>query len=258
MNKTENIREFKQLESAIAEGEADIEAKRWRQAELAAIAVADGMSRVEYGQQVGKSDQTISMFVRVWQRWGASGRGRRPRFADAMATIKAGSDEIVTKAEQTQREKERQVPTRHEDKVEMAEKLLADPAVAKAAVKTALGSSVRASNAIQSVMYDYNADKRKKQHARAEQRRQDNAVPLPAMWARISTKMTDWAFELAGIRPYVGELPEGSYGREAVAKAAEDLADQAQKLAAELRSQPELRVVEGTAKRVPRTAALSA
>ena len=49
MNRQANVREFKRLESEIAKSEADVEAKRWRQAELAAGAVADGITRAQYG-----------------------------------------------------------------------------------------------------------------------------------------------------------------------------------------------------------------
>jgi len=248
MNRQANIREFRKLEQAIVEDEADIEAMRWRQAELAAEAVAGGMTRTEYGRQVGKSDQTISVYVRAWERWGSAARRNRPRWADAWATIKARSDEIVTRAEQRGRETERQVPTRHDDRVEMAAKLLNDPKVAKAAIKTVLDTPSPARAAIDKVMYDQRATKRQKERDWAEQRRSAAALPLPAYMARMVEKMNEWSLGLAGLYEDLDELPDGR-GRELVAKAAGQLAEQAQRWVDKLEGRPDLRVIEGKASR---------
>jgi len=232
----------------IVEGEADIEAKRWRQAELAAISVAEGTSRRQYAREVGKSDVHIGVLVRTWQLYGAKSASHRPRWADAYATAVAG--EPVTQADVSRLKKERQVPTRHEDRVEMATTLLADPVVAKAAVRTVMSAPSHARRAIDSVVFDANADRRRQERERAAQRATDEAMPLPAYMSKMVSKMNEWSLALAGLYDDLDELPEGR-GRELVAMAAEQLEEQAHRWVDKLTPKAdvrELRVIEGKVK----------
>jgi len=141
-----------------------------------------------------------------------------------------------------------QTPVKHADRVEMAAKLLNDPKVAKAAIKTVMDTPSPARAAIDKVMYDQRATKRQKERDWAEQRRSAAALPLPAYMARMVEKMNEWSLGLAGLYDDLDELPDGR-GRELVAKAAGQLAEQAQRWVDKLEGRPDLRVIEGKASR---------
>src|SRR5262245_28257196 len=229
MNLDENAREFKQLESEIEASEADVEVKRWRQAELAASAVAEGLSRVAYAREVGKGDQTISVFVRMWERWGGSPRAGRPRFADGYATIDGGSAEVITRAEQARRGRERQVPTRHEDRVEMATTLLNDASVAKAVARSQTPAAREMMRATSAVEYEQG----QRAAAARDARRNDGAVPIEGHYARISQKLGSWADELIGIKEDLVDAPE-TIGKRMVMIALRSLGDVAHGIANEI------------------------
>jgi hypothetical protein len=216
VNRASNVREFRALETKIVASEQDVEAMRWRQAELAAVAAADGMTGAAYGEEVGKSKGTINTFVRMWKRWSSVPAEARPRFADAYATARVSTDEIITKAEQTRREKERQVPTRHEDKVEMATKLLADPKVAKGVMST----PAAARTVVQEAVRDHNQNWKqvRKRH------REAGAKPMAAIWTRISIKIGEWGSSLHTYRRELAKFTDedlaglNDYGKEQVGK----------------------------------------
>ena len=248
MNRQSNINEAKSLLADIELGEEGLEAKRWRVAELAAEAVADGMSRREYAAAIGaKSNSNVGTWVRMWERWGAR-PDARPRFADAHATVMSGSDEIITPTERKARAEERRVPIRHEDRVEMATKLLADPEVVKAAAKTMLDPSTKAGRLLSQAAYDQDSEKRRHQRELEEQSRARRALPLPASMAKMVVKMNEWSLGLAGLIDELDTLPEGRQ-RELVADAARSLAVQAQRWVDRLEGKPDLRVIEGQAVR---------
>jgi hypothetical protein len=240
-----NVAEFRRLEAAIEASEADVEAMRWRQAELAAEAVAGGMTRTAYAQAVGKDQAHVSRLVNVWTRYGLDLGHGRPRFRDAYATVRIGSSDIVDAAEASRRGRERQVPTRHEDRVEMATTLLADPDV----VKGVLAQPARARSEIRQAVHDEAAAEREHARQTRQQQREDRALPLPAYMATMVVKMGEWAAGLAALYDDLDALPDGE-GRDAVARAAGELARQAQRWLDRLERRPELRVVEGEARRV--------
>jgi transposase len=245
VNRQQNINEARSLLADIELGEADIEAKKWRVAELAAEAVADGMSRREYAKAVSKSDSTINTYVRVWDRWGAQVLGR-PLFKDAIAQVSTGEE--ITSREWNRRNAERRMPTQHEDRVAMATKLLADPEVVKAAAKTVLDPATRAGRLLAQAAYDQDADKRRRRREQEEQSRADKALPLPAYMAKMVVQMNEWTLGLAALVDDLDELPDGR-GRELVADAARKLAEQAQRWVDRLERKPDLRVIEGKALR---------
>lgn len=255
MNKQANVREFKALEAAIAASEADVEAKKWRQAELTVEAIAAGVTQVAYAEAVGKSRDTISRYVRVWRRWGDATRASRPRFADAIETVMAGSEEIISRADATRLQKERQVPTRHDDKVVMAQKLLSDPKVAKAAVQAVLADTSNketrhAARVIDNVVYDRNAAERAKQRERAAQARADGAMPLPAYMAKMVVKISDWGGGLAGLNDDDWRsLPDGP-GRDLVIHSLKNLIATASRIVELMEGKPALTVIDGRSRRV--------
>ena len=61
MDRQANVEEFRRLAK---EGEA----RGWRMAELAAMAVGDGMTQTAYARAVGQSQVHISVLVRMWGR----------------------------------------------------------------------------------------------------------------------------------------------------------------------------------------------
>jgi hypothetical protein len=248
MNPQSNIDEFKRLDTEIAESEADVEAKKWRQAELAAIAVADGMTQREYAEAVGRHQTGVSQLVRMWRRFGQEPLLSRPRFASAQATVMASSDEVITASQHSARQEERRMPSRHEDRVEMATKLLADPEVAKAAAKTVLDPSTKAGRLLSQAAYDQDAEKRQHRRELDEQSRARSALPLPAYMAKMVVKMDEWSLGLAGLYDDLDSLPEGR-GRELVANSARSLAVQAQRWVDRLEGKPDLRVIEGNTTR---------
>jgi hypothetical protein len=165
-----------------------------------------------------------------------------------MATIDQGSDEIITRAEQTRLQKERQVPTQPRDRIEMAATLLKDPKVMKAAIKQATTEQA-AARVFSTIVYDHNADRRKQERERALQKARDGAMPLPAYMVRMVAKMNEWTGALAGItNDEIEELPEGP-ARDSIGLAALALAEQADRWVAILRRRPALQVIEGRARR---------
>jgi hypothetical protein len=139
---------------------------------------------------------------------------------------------------------ERLVPTRHKDRVEMATKLLADPKVAKAAAKTVLNTSTPAGRVLAQAAHDAERAQRQKDAERNLSRRQGKAMPLPAHMAKMVMQMNEWTRGMNALREDIDDLPEGR-GRELVAKAAGDLAEEAWWWADRLQpGKPKLRVIE--------------
>jgi hypothetical protein len=197
---------------------------------LAALAEDETLTHRAVGERIGKSYRWVGTLL-AWRR---EGHAHALPFA---------------RGEAQERYAQRQVPTRHEDRVEMATKLLEDPTVAKAAVKTVMANPSHARRAIGVVMHDHNAEKRRQERERAAQRRADEAMPLPAYMAKMVEKMNEWSLGLAGLYDDLDELPEGR-GRELVAAAAAQLAEQAQRWVDRLNGRPALTVIEGRAKAI--------
>lgn len=256
MNKQANVTEFRRLEAEIAKTEADVEAKKadveakkWRQAELAAEAVADGMTRAQYADEVKKAATTIGRFVIVWERWGGLRHAERPRFADAYDTVDRGSDEILTASERGKLSRERQMPTRHEDRVEMVTKLMADPVVAKTVAATVTDPKTKAGRLISQQVHEHEAEQRQRRAERARQKALDEALPLPAYMADMVVKINEWSLGLAALVDDLDGLPEGR-GRELVAEAVRGLNEQTQRWLDKLEPRPELHVIEGRSRAI--------
>lgn len=199
---------------------------------LAAQAEDPVLTQRQIGDRIGKSQKWVYELLR-WRNVDAAQRQPLP----------------FSRTEHQYRYAERQVPTRHEDRVEMATKLLSDPVVMKTAVKQAT-QEPEARAAFSRMVYDHNADRRRVERERAQQRAADGAVPLPTYMAKMVEKMNDWALGLAGLVDDLDELPEGR-GRELVAKAATNLRDQAQRWVDRLEPErPALTVIEGRAEKV--------
>lgn len=141
------------------------------------------------------------------------------------------------------RYRERQVPTRHEDRVEMAATLLADLAV----VEGVLAASSTAQRHIENAVHDKSRGRREQAQDREQQRRQDVAQPLPAYMAAMVLKLDEWAGALAVITDAdLEDLPVG-HARELVLAAAEGLVIQGQRWISVLSDRPGLQVIEGRA-----------
>ena len=126
MNIRSNTAEFKRLDKAIVKGEADVEAARWRQAELAFEAcTGDGaMKQVDYAVQVSKSGSFISVLVRLWRRCGENLEDAQdlPDFRTSYETTHSGIPN--TSGAGRSRRAARQVPTDKKDQVDMLQKLI--------------------------------------------------------------------------------------------------------------------------------------
>lgn len=124
--------------SAVAEAKQLVkrsEEDQWRLAELTFEVVQSGKSQRQWAKDVGRSQPTVRLYLKIWERWGDSAPYQRPPFPEAYNGAKEGSEEPLTRAESRGRREERQVPTRPEDRIEMAAKLLADVDVAAAVVR---------------------------------------------------------------------------------------------------------------------------
>lgn len=204
-----NIKRFRRLEAEIAEGEADNETRRWEQAKLAAEAVEGGMSARAYADVVDRDPSGISRYVHVWRRWGAEALPR-PRFVDALATVQAGSEELITMADKSRRQKERQEPTVHEDRVEMAAKLLSDPAVVRGVMPTVLADNGLASRLVSQAARDKEHAERVEERARTQKHRRIVGEPGldPIVW-NASVRMREWAIAIDGLSAEFRALRDG-------------------------------------------------
>jgi hypothetical protein len=195
---------------AVAEsGDAKRAAYKTAADEILAARKADPeLGRVDEAQRLKKGET----WVRDLLRW-----RQRP-----------DADLPFSRSDRHRRYEERQVPTQHDDRVEMAGKLLADPAVAKAAMAELLAEKSKSQRLIEQAVSRKNAEERKRQMEAAMRKREGEAMPLPAYMSRMVVKMNEWAAGLANIEPDLEALPEGP-GRETVLDALVELARQAQR-----------------------------
>jgi hypothetical protein len=114
------------LTKEIDQGEAAIEAAKWERAERLAGLAAEGYTRRDIAADTGMSATTVGTAIRIWEAYGVRARAQRPRYTDADYEIVGrgpgfGNSEpaIVAGASKMQ----------HENKVEIARKLFADPEV---------------------------------------------------------------------------------------------------------------------------------
>jgi hypothetical protein len=239
-----NVAEFIRHGRNAEADEASAQAHRWEQARLAAEALDGGWTERQYAEAVGAAKTTIHVYVGVWRRFAGHPGDQRPRFADAYNTVRMGSDEIVTTGERGRRERERQEPTRHDDRVEMAAKLLADPTVAKEAVPRVLATPAparsepaRAQRHIKQAVSQAGAHERRRALEEAQRKAQATAAPLPAFMARIVLKVNEMAAALAQLRGDFAALPEGR-NRELVVHALKQLDEQVARILVEMDEVP--------------------
>jgi hypothetical protein len=197
---------------------------------LAAKAEDSSQTNVAVGQQIGKSEGWVRTLLR-WRALDSHVRASTSPFADLPGV--------------RTRQAERQVPTRHDDRVEMATTLLQDPKVMKAAVAAAVQESPKVRATFDKVVYDHNAERRAKDRERAERKARDGALPLPAYMTKMLEKMNEWTLALASIRDdELDDLPDGR-AKDLVASAAEALEEQAFRWSNRLRKAPDMSVIEG-------------
>ena len=194
---------------------------------IAAQAEAPTLTQAQIGERLGKGSHWVGTLL-AWRKDPA-------RSAQTMP---------FARGEHQQRYVERKVPTRHEDRVEMATKLLSDPQVAKTVAAAVTDPSTKAGRLISQQVHEHEAERRREQAEKARQKALDRALPLPAYMADMVVKMNEWSLGLAALVDDLDELPEGR-GRELVADAARGLAEQAQRWVDKLEPKPELRVIEG-------------
>jgi len=129
--------------------------------------------------------------------------------------------------ENDRRYKERQVPTKHEDKVEMVTKLLDDPKVMRDVVSNPTKN--KTARKVRNAVTAMNAKERKEAIEREQQKAADRALPLPAILVSLMVKMREWAGDMSVVFEDVTAIPRSHPERASVGKAASDLRFQAQR-----------------------------
>ena len=248
MNARDCAAESRAIEGRIKQSEQDIETGRWRQAELAWIAtVGQGMAFRAYAEIEGHSAQTIKYWTQIWDRWGSVPRAERPRFSDADSTVRHGYDELTTTADRSRIARERQAPTRHEDKVEMAAKLLADHEVTRAVIPQVLAEPSRSQRIVENSVTKINADRRKAAIQESQRKATATAAPLPTFMVRMVAKINEWAIGMQAITDDdLDGLPDGT-DLDQVIRAVQHLSRQCKRWEARLDRRPSLEVIEGHA-----------
>lgn len=193
---------------------------------MAAKEVDSELTLTAIGQRIGKSRQWVSELL-VWHQ---DHRKKSP----------------FSNVEAAQRYRERTVPTRQTDRVEMAEKLLEDPKVVKAVLAK---PTVAARGVANAVIAKETAAKKKRaeQDTEYDERRKESLPGLTGRASKIITKIDQWAIELDTIRESLWELD----GRtaELVDMAHENLIRAAEANRQELGRPSKLRVIEGSGTR---------
>jgi hypothetical protein len=168
---------------------------------LAAMADDSGLSTAHVAERIGKGQRWVQDLLK-WRRAGA--RTSAP-FSEARGTW-----------DERKKEAERKVPTGHADRVEMATKLLADPEVAKGVMST----PAAARTVVQEAVREHNQGWKQIR----KRQREVGAVPLPAIWVKLTQKIGEWGSTLHFYRRELAKITDddlvglNSYGRERVAK----------------------------------------
>jgi hypothetical protein len=223
---SDNVKAFRALDARIARSEADAEAGRWEQARLAFEAVTSGMLQSQYAEAVGKGKSHISLLCRVWKKWGlhSSSEERDIPFTDALRMAHYGTDDIGTSLARQRGEP----PTRDKAAEQMAEQMLADPKVAKAAVAQVMAQSSPTRRAVESTVQASRHERKAAEAVRKAEQAQRSALPFSAFLARMGEKLDDWARELQALQPEVESLRDRGYNLDGLARSAEHLATQAE------------------------------
>jgi hypothetical protein len=228
MNRAEqaNIRRFRQLDADIARSEADAEAAKWEQARLAFEAIAGGMPQGQYAEAVGKHRTHISRLCKVWKKWGStvSGLTVEVTFRDAYRMAEFHTDDVGTSL--ARQRGEPASPSVAADR--LADQMLADPKVAKAAVSRVMAKSSPTRRAVESAMQASRHERKADEAARKREIDERAAMPFAAFLAQMSVKLGDWGRELQALRPELPKLLEQGYNLDALCRGAEFLAGEAE------------------------------
>lgn len=120
---------------AVAEGRRLLrrtEEDCWRFAELSASVVGTGVSQRRWGADVGVTQAYVSLLVRTWARFSELPTSERPRWPDALETVRERSETVVSASEERDRRYKRQILKRPlEERVSLTRELLGDREVAR-------------------------------------------------------------------------------------------------------------------------------
>lgn len=163
---------------------------------LAALAADPSLSQREAARRIGKG-HTWLVDLLAWRRGRISDHGADTPFATEAKRIS------------NQRARERTIPTRHEDRVEMAAKLLEDREVVDEAVRKVLETPSPASRRIERIVADRESARRKRATEQARRKAEREALPLPALMFSMIEKMGAWATELDALIDDLDTLPDG-------------------------------------------------
>jgi hypothetical protein len=226
VNHAQNIKAFRALDARIARSEADAEAGRWEQARLAFEAVDSGMTQAAYGDAVGKSRIHIGRLCKVWKKWGSDVRRRTSdlAFTDAFRMAETATDDVGSSL--ARRRGEPATPAIAADRI--AEQMLADPKVAKAAVRQVMAQSSPTRRAVESVVESARHERKAEQQARKAELAERSAQEFSAFLARMGMKLDDFARELQALLPELPRLLDQGYNLDSLARSAEHLAAQAE------------------------------
>jgi len=191
---------------------------------LAAMAADESLTQRSVGERLGKSRQWVGDLL-----------GWRARRDHGMP---------FSNVDAAARYRERQVPTRHEDRVEMAAKLLDDPQVRE----DFLAHPSPAQRKVEHDVRAKGAEERRAAIDRAEQRRVDEALPLPAHLRQIAARLDEVSITMAALRDDVAEL-EPSAGADVLRASVQELIRQAEAWLEALRGSISFEVIEGRAAR---------
>jgi hypothetical protein len=167
---------------------------------LAAFAADDTLTQMQVGERIGKDRTWVGKLI----RW------RQTRDPDPLPFARNPDNDFRARHEA------RKVPTQHVDRVEMATKLLADPEVAKGVMST----PAAARTVVQEAVREHNQSWKQTR----KRQREAGAVPLPAIWVRLTSKVGEWSSMLHFYRRELAKITDddlaglNNYGRERVAK----------------------------------------
>jgi hypothetical protein len=218
----DNVKAFRALDARIAQSEADAESSRWEQAYVAFQAVEAGMTRRQFAEAVAKTDKHIGNLCRVWKKWGSDWRALHcdVTFTDAYRMVFTNTDDVGTSLARQRGEP----ATREVAADRLAEQMLADPKVAKAAVRRVMAEPSATRRAVESTVERARHERKADDRARKLEQDQRAALPFVAFLARMGGKLDEWAFELQALRPEVERAREHGVNLDSLARSAEHLA----------------------------------
>jgi hypothetical protein len=217
------------------------------EAAAAYIAVAESgdAKREAYKKAADEILAALAEDPKLTQKQVAGQIGRRePWVSELLTWRKVRVHELpFAQTDRQVRYRERQVPTQHEDRVEMATKLLADPKVAKTVAPVVTDRKTKAGRELAKAVWDKDAEERAENRKWNQERRAAGALPLPAYMAKMVEKINEWGIELAALVDDLDTLPEGP-GRDSLVRACRGTAKQLERWIERLEAEP-ADVIEG-------------